>query len=416
LAVVPQAASGLDGEERTRFETLAPSRLPGKLIRFGATVSLTLALYMGASVNSLVCRFQEHPPRPHFDIFVGNPSSTASSPSEAISRLEVRRMAGTGHSHNLMKHQQVIENFVREGQRGTGFSLKATEDMLYSRIPARPYQLAEQVPLAVRLNDDGLLVNGAGLSWPISRHQRQTLRAAEASKSRFGVVPYHSIVAAWTDGEEDDWNRAPIPTKDLQKEVSIVVPSQGERWMQVKVKDKHGREKTRTVHTLGDSVVRVKDRYYLSAVDETGVGAGMYFLAELLTDRAPQTLEDAFNALKPPAVREAEARGSNILRQGEWFAIPTMLRTSELMRDVEQGIAAYRLNHVLGNDGHHQLEEAVIYRVGDRKGQVFARGVLTHTKKEHTDLDLGAIRWYLIVHNVAGAAYTLTGKGTAQFD
>src|SRR5216684_7257944 len=318
-----------------------------------------------------------------------------------------------------MTHQQVIENFVKEGQRGTGFSVKATKDMLYSPIPARvwpSHRPAERVPLAVRLNDDGLLVNGAGLPRPISRHQQNTLRAAETSKSRFGVVPFHSIVAVWTDGEKDDWDQAPIPIKDLQKEVSIVVPSQGERWMQVKVKDKYGREKTRSVHTLGDSVVRVKDRYYLSAVDETGVGAGMYFLAELLTDRAPETLEDAFNALKPPVVREAEARGSNILRQGEWFAIPTMLRTSELMRDVERGIAAYRLNHVLGNDGHHQLEEAIIYRAGDRKGQVFARGVLTHTKNEHTELDLGTIRWYQIVHNVAGAAYTLTGKGTAQFD
>jgi len=142
----------------------------------------------------------------------------------------------------------------------------------------------------------------------------------------------------------------------------------------------------------------------------------MYFLAELITDHAPETLEDAFNALKPSVVREAEARGSNIMRQGEWFAIPTMLRTSELMRDVERGIAAYRLNHVLGKDGHHQLEEAIIYRAGDRKGQVFARGVLAHTKNEHEDLDLGTIRWYLIVHNVAGAAYTLTGRGTAQFD
>jgi hypothetical protein len=142
----------------------------------------------------------------------------------------------------------------------------------------------------------------------------------------------------------------------------------------------------------------------------------MYFLAELATDRAPQRLEDAFNALKPPVVREAEARGANIMRQGEWFAIPTMLRTSELMQDVERGVAAYRLNRVLGKDGHHQLEEAIIYRAGDRKGQVFARGVLTHTKNEDTDLDLGTIRWYLIVHNVAGAGYTLTGKGTAQFD
>ena len=31
-------------------------------------------------------------------------------------------------------------------------------------------------------------------------------------------------------------------------------------------------------------------------------------------------------------------------------------------------------------------------------------------------VDLGTIRWYLIVHNVTGAAYTLSGRGTAQFD
>jgi hypothetical protein len=130
-----------------------------------------------------------------------------------------------------MTHQQVIENFVKEGQRGTGFSVKATKDMLYSPIPARSWpdhRPADRLPLAVRLSDDSLLVNGASLRLSISRR--------------------------------------------------------------------------------------------------------------------------------------------------------------------------------------HQ------YRAGDRKGQVFARGVLAHTENEHNDLDLGAIRWYLIVHNVAGAAYTLTGKGTAQFD
>src|SRR5450759_2282114 len=104
-----------------------------------------------------------------------------------------------------MTHQQVIENFVTEGQRGSGSYVKATKDALYSRIPARwrgnRFRPAEQEPLAVRLKDDGLLVNGAGFSWPIRTHQRTVLTTAEASKSRFGVVPFHSIVAAWTDGK-----------------------------------------------------------------------------------------------------------------------------------------------------------------------------------------------------------------------
>ncbi len=242
------------------------------------------------------------------------------------------------------------------------------------------------------------------------------LSSLENAHASFGVVPFHSIVAAWTDGDRDDWDQTPIPIRDLQKEVGIVVPSGGERWRKVESKDKYGHTQTTTVHTLGDSVIRVKERFYLSAVDETGVGAGMYFLAELATDQAPASLADAFNALKPPVVREAEAQGANVLRQGEWFAIPTMFLTSELMRDVERGVAVYRQDHVLGKDGHHQLEETVIYRAGDRKGQVFARGVLKHTKNEHWDLDLGTIRWYQIVHNIQGASYTLTGNGTAQFD
>ncbi len=322
-----------------------------------------------------------------------------------------------------MQHQQVIDNFIKEGKGGSGPNVKASETMLYTQAPVQRWSQSggyetqrQQIPLAVRLKDDSLLANGAALGWPRTRHQRNVLRSLENAHASFGVVPFHSIVAAWTDGEQDDWDEAPIAIPDLQKEVSIVVPSQGERWRTVESKDKYGRKTTKSVHTLGDSVIRVKERFYLSAVDETGYGAGMYFLAELATYQAPASLEDAFNALKPPAVREAEARGADVRRHGEWFAVPTMLLTSELMRDVERGIAVYRLKHVLGRDGHHQLEEAVIYRAGDRKGQVFARGVLTHTEDEHVDLDLGTIRWYQVVHNIQGASYTLTGKGTAQFD
>jgi len=323
-----------------------------------------------------------------------------------------------------MKHQQVIENFINEGAKGRGAYVKANADMLYSEIPQRysPWghwssSAGQSAPLAVRLEDDSLLVNGAGLPWPISGHQSSLLQTLENTEAaRFGVVPFHSVSAAWTQGEVRDWNRKPIPTKHLQKEVQIVVPSSGERYREITETDKHGRSETRRVHTLGDSVVRIRDSYYLSAIDETGSGwRGMYFLTELLTNRAPKTLEDAFQFLKPKLVREAEARGSNVRRQGEWFAIPTKLLTSELMRDVERGLAVYGERHVLGRDGHHQLEEAVIYKHGPRKGEVYARGVLSHTQGEHTPLDLGTIRWHLVVHNVAGQSYTLSGS-QAQFD
>jgi len=325
-----------------------------------------------------------------------------------------------------MTHHDVIENFVTKGRGGLGTNVRADDKHLYSKIPAlyRPngsmaYRVRDEAmaPLAVRLEDGGLLVNGARLGWPMHRHQTQVLRAIERSSNPASVVPFHSIVAAWTDGEKDRWNASPIPIRDLRKEVAIAVPSTGERWRKVVEKDKHGRERTRTVHSLGDSVIRVKDHFYISAVDETGVGAGMYFLAELLCDRAPSTFEEALDFLKPKVVQDAEVRGANVRRQGEWFAIPVGFTTSQLMRDVERGVAVYRREHILGKAGHHRLEEAVLYKAGPRKGEVYARGVLVHTNGEHHDLDLGAIRWHLVVHNVQGPAYTLGGSGTAaQFD
>jgi hypothetical protein len=324
-----------------------------------------------------------------------------------------------------MQHQQVIKQFI-EGRGGRGTYVKADEDSLSSQFPHdyRPWghwgwrNLSGQTfPLAVRLGDGSLLVNGARLDWPAAGHQSELLRTLGDAPRKFGVVPFHSIVAAYTRGKVREWDQQPIPTEDLQREVSIVVPSGGERWREVAEKDKHGRVQTRRVHTLGDSVVRVHDRYYLSAVDVTGQGNGMYFLAELLTDRPPASLAEAFDVLKPKVVREAEARGKDVKRQGEWFAVPTKLLTSELMRDVDRGVASYHARHVLGRDGHHELEEAVIYRVGARKGEVYARGVLKHTEDEHRDLDLGSIRWHLVVRNIQSASYTLSGGGAmAQFD
>lgn len=81
-----------------------------------------------------------------------------------------------------------------------------------------------------------------------------------------------------------------------------------------------------------------------------------------------------------------------------------------------RGVAVHCEKHVLGRDGHHELEEVVIYRAGPRKGEVYARGVLRHTNEEHRDLSRGTPRWHLVVHNVQGASYTLSGRGTAQFD
>jgi hypothetical protein len=307
-------------------------------------------------------------------------------------------------------HDNVIEGFVREGRGGKGANVIAHERdrALYSTYSDRPW-VKQRVPLAVRLDDGGFLANGDAMNWPRNRHQTTVLRTLEGAQAAFGVVPFDSITAAWTNGRIRDWDRAPFSLRDLRKEVEVVVPSAGEKWKEVTVKDKYGRAKTRQVHTLGDSVLRVQDHFYLSGVDETGVGRGIYFLARLVTDSPPRTYEEALDFLKPKVVQDAEARGADVKRQGEWFAIPTVLTTSQLLRDVERGLAVRREGHILGRAGHHKLEEAVIYRFGPQRGEVYARGVIAHTKDEHQPLELG-IRWHRLAHNVQTAAYSIVGN------
>ena len=263
-------------------------------------------------------------------------------------------------------------------------------------------------PLAARLTDGRLLVNGNRVFWPEARYQTDLLRQVEGSGPEFGVVPFDSITAAWTGASVRSWDKAPFSVDTVRRRVRITVPSQGEQWRTVKERDQKGIVRTRQVHTLGESVVRIKDRYYLSTVDETARQSDTYFLIELLTGRAPASFAEAVDLLKPDAVREAEAQGRDVVRQGEWFAIATQMPTSVLMGAVERGMAVFKENHVLGRDGHHKLGQAVIFKVGPRKGDVYARGSMEHTEGDHGDLNLG-FQWHRIVHNVQGQAYNLVG-------
>src|SRR5262245_49720496 len=223
----------------------------------------------------------------------------------------MRRVARTELSFKPMaRHIEVVENFIKEGKAGRGAHIVARErdNALFSTY--RGWNSGDRdVPLAVRLPDGGFLANGSRVVWPMSSHQGLVLKALEQSQQPFGVVPFDSITAAWTNGKIRDWNRAPFTLKDLRQEVEVVIPSTGEKWRQVTMREEKGREQTRSVHTLGDSVMRVRDRFYVSGVDETGSGGGVYFLAALVTDRRPSSFEDALDALKPKIVQDAEAEG-----------------------------------------------------------------------------------------------------------
>ena len=302
-----------------------------------------------------------------------------------------------------MANYEVLRKFILEGRCRRGSRVFADAD------DAAVFSFGRHFPLVLKLAD-GFLVNGERVSISTGRHQEMAIDVLNRAGKRFAVVPFVAIESAL--------NRQHVLSDVLAPRVRqmlrIAVPSSGERWRDVEYRKADGTRGTRSVHTLGDSVLRLAERYWVSAVDPTGTGRGLYFFTQLVVRQRPRSVEHALEALKPPAVRRADRAGAAVSRQGEWFAVPQKTTTRRLMRDVRRGIAVFRRDHVLGRDGHHQLTQAVIYKYGPKKGWVYARGAMRHTRGEHRMLRLPA--WSRIVHGIQGSSYSLPPTGRLRFD
>ncbi|MFL5861154.1 MAG: hypothetical protein ACJ780_10275 [Solirubrobacteraceae bacterium] len=124
----------------------------------------------------------------------------------------------------------------------------------------------------------------------------------------------------------------------------------------------------------------------------------LYFLCELPHGVKPNTVDEAVQALKPPEVVAAEARGLKVIRQGDLFAIPTKLTKRQLQRLRGREDFTKRLR-VLGTN--HSVTEGVVCK----GGAVLGRGIMRHEPDgwrapDHARQKLGDGKvWYLLVRN-----------------
>jgi hypothetical protein len=73
-------------------------------------------------------------------------------------------------------------------------------------------------------------------------------------------------------------------------------------------------------HVIAACLIHLNGRYLLSAIDE-----GSYFVSDLSSPA--KSIREALALLKPREVRKAEAKCATVMRQGEWFFIPTGVKT-----------------------------------------------------------------------------------------
>jgi hypothetical protein len=121
----------------------------------------------------------------------------------------------------------------------------------------------------------------------------------------------------------------------------------------------------------------------------------LYFLCELPYGAKPNTVDEAIEALKPPEVAAALARGLAVVRQGDLFAIATKLTNQQVKR---MGTITKR-QRVLGTN--HSVTEGVVCK----GGAVLGRGIMRHEPEgwrepDHARQKLGDGKtWHMLVRN-----------------
>lgn len=85
-------------------------------------------------------------------------------------------------------------------------------------------------------------------------------------------------------------------------------------------------------HFIGAMIFEVNKKYYLFDCDRKELEHYRFnaFVSEL--NKKCNTIEEAYDCLKPDEVKKAEKKGLKVLRQGEWFFIPTNLPKTKVAK------------------------------------------------------------------------------------
>jgi hypothetical protein len=204
-------------------------------------------------------------------------------------------------------------------------------------------------------------------------------------------------------------------------------------------------------HFMGSKLFSVSsketdtEKTFLFDIDRNEIKHGIFnpFLVEVPQNGTPiKTVDEAYDSLVPEAVKQAMEAGKNVIRQGEWYFIPTTESpiveenlTTEQKRERAMSLAVKasygnnkrELIDLLGNEEYERLKNISIpqtevkrfeLRAGKNrpnhadKGikvgeKYFVSGEVSHSGREHKTITLDG--WHEAMPNEAIGSFTITG-------
>lgn len=161
------------------------------------------------------------------------------------------------------------------------------------------------------------------------------------------------------------------------------------------------------VHFTGASLFRVESKLFLFDIDQREIKHKIFnaFLVELTRDAV--SIEDAYQSLKPKEVVDAEAKGLEVKRQGEWFFIPVKGEFETVTHRPQWGTNKGKLVPMPLELRAGQNRPNRVTQHSKRGKDTFVTGQVTHSGREHAALNLKG--WFKAVPNTSVQSFTLQG-------
>jgi len=198
--------------------------------------------------------------------------------------------------------------------------------------------------------------------------------------------------------------------------IKVLDNGQGEKITRFKMNEygsrhlgKDGYPVFETVHFTGAKLFEVDGRQFLFDLDREEIKHNIFnpFLVELQTKAS--SIVEAYESLKPQAVKDALSKGSKVIRQGEWFFIPTKQPSQTFIdkhykkvKDWNKKMILPELSLRAGNNRPN------IVKLGfEANAMVYVKGLVRHQGREHRDVTL--TQWHLAVPNTSVTSWQVSG-------
>lgn len=231
-----------------------------------------------------------------------------------------------------------------------------------------------------------------------------------AFRDSSGVVFMNSQVLNTTSFEREFMGNQSIIQKAIRKIAKYSIPFNVLKAGDLKLNEtsvlEQGPESTHTIkvnpysseqqrHFTGALLLQNNGRKFLMDIDREEIKHKIFNAFFVEVDKKVKTISEAYESMKPQSVKDAEKAGKTVLRQGEWFFVQTDKELTVESKQVRNWhnenetsiVTRFNISHGKGRPN------ALFKPVGFNDMDQYVCGLVTHSGREHRDLDLGVKRF-----------------------